>query len=112
MFPATPTFEVATANAPAATAAGALARAPTDETADPTRVRIPSLAAVAASAITSGTGVCDAPSKTVVSPVTTAARLTPSHVNPIPTSVASNGAVGRNASTKLCEPPGAMFTGV
>jgi hypothetical protein len=92
IVPLAPTFAVATANAPVPVVPGIFT--------------IPSLLAVATSAMTSGTGVVDADNSNVFSPLLLAAALAFVHVKLKAMSVGMNAADGVNASTKLCAAPG------
>jgi hypothetical protein len=58
---------------------------------------------VAGSATTSGTGVAEANSRKVLRSVLPSAALTPAQSKPSSTLVGTNGALGVNAMTKLCE---------
>src|SRR5205814_3695020 len=98
MLPPEPTLAVATAKAPVP--------------AGPGTSTVPVSPIVAATAITSGTGVTDDDSRSVVRPGVTTAASTFVHVNAMKTSVGANIADGVRANTKLWLASGGMSTGV
>jgi hypothetical protein len=99
MLALAPTFDDATANAPLPTMFEILT--------------IPSLLSVAERAITSGTGLVEAESRSVLTPTIVGAGLVLVPVKLNATSVGAIGAIGVMLITKVWEPlrPG-MFTGV
>jgi hypothetical protein len=98
IVPLAPTFTVATAKAPGPLVPGTLT--------------MPSLVVVAAKATISGTGVGDAESGSVFSPVLIGAGLVFVQSKLNCTSVEGIGAVGVKAKTKLCAAPRPMSTRV
>ncbi len=91
-----PTFTVATPNAPVPDAPGTLT--------------IPSLVTVAGRATTSGTGASDAESNSVLRPVRESTGIVLSPPKENATSVGM-GALGVNATTKDCVPPTGISVG-
>lgn len=79
----------------------------------PVTCTMPSFCMVAARTTTSGVGVVDADSSSVLSPVTTGAGAALLQLKLTATLVGANAALGVSATTKLCDPlwP-AMLTGV
>src|SRR5262245_39418671 len=99
MFPAAPTLTVATANAPTPFAPGIFT--------------IPGSGGGVATKVTmSGTGVIDAESKSVFSPVLIGAGSLFAQSKLNCTSVGGKGAVGVIAKTKLCAAPAAILAAV
>ena len=98
IVPVAPTFTVATAKAPVPFG--------------PEMFTMPSLVSVAAKATMSGTGVADAESKSVFSPMLIGAGSVFAQSKLNCTSVGAMGAVGVMAKTKLCAAPAAISTGV
>src|SRR6266536_2578538 len=98
ILPLTPTFTVATAKAPVPFVPGIFT--------------MPSLVVVATKATMSGTGVADAESSKVFSPVLVGAGFVFPQAKLSCRSVGAKGAVGVMAKTKLCAAPDAMFAAV
>jgi len=95
---------------PAPTFTAATEKAPTPVT--PGMLTIPSVVSVPTSATMSGTGLDDPESWNVLTPTYTGAGSVFVQSNCNTTACGGMTAVGVKAKTKLCDPPGWMFTGV